>query len=346
MEGSGGKPAARIRFAMLPSFFIVGCGRSGTTLLRNVLCSHPEVLIPPETSFFFWHRVNDASRPLSDAECKRLLPELRLDRTSRLRPDHFLRRELVFLGTDWERFLAEVRGRPPERRRPVDVFEALIDDWVRRQDKRVSMVGEKTPHHVFAMRRILRNMPKARFIHMVRDPRAVVPSLLEMPWFKGGTAAAALRWRNSVEAVRTQQGNLAPDRFLEVRYEDLVQDLPGMARRLAGFLGLAFDERMLEPERHGARYVEAQAWHGMSRTAVAKGVNDRRKSSLDPVQRRVVEMVAGELLEVYGYPPPTGSDAATERKAERIVRRERLVASISPRGFLYRAVSRVQRLFG
>lgn len=331
---------------MVPSFFIVGCGRSGTTLLRNVLCSHPDVLIPPETSFFFWDRAGDAHRPLTEAECRRLVSEFRLDATSRLRPGHFLRREIAFLETDWDRFMADIRSRNPERRRPVDVLEALMDDWVRRQDKPITMVGEKTPHHVFAIKRILRTLPEARFIHMVRDPRAVVPSLLEMPWFNGGTAAAARRWRTSVEGALTQVQNIAPGRFMEVRYEDLVSDLPNTARRLADFLGLAFDERMLEPERYGAKYVEAQSWHGMSRTAVAKGVNERRKSGLDPVQRRVIELIAGERLATYGYPPPAAVDAAIESRAERVIRRDRWIAALSPRRLFHRTLARVLRPLG
>ena len=330
---------------MLPSFFIVGCGRSGTTLLRNVLCSHPDVLIPPETSFFYWDRTQRADEPLSDRECRRLAREFRLDATSRFRPGHFFRNEIRFLETDWDLIAREVRARPAERRRPIDVLDALLADWVRRQDKPITTVGEKTPHHVFRIGTIRQSLPDDRFIHKVRDPRAVVPSLLEMPWFNGGIRAAAERWRTSVVAARRHAKSISPDRFLEVRYEDLVADLPAMARRLADFLGLAFDERMLEPEKHGAKFVEAQAWHGMSRTRVSAGVNERRQAGLDPVRRHVIERVAGELLAEFGYPPPTPVDAATGAAADRLLRRERLVESLSPRDLVHRSLARVLRPF-
>jgi hypothetical protein len=328
---------------MFPSFFIVGCGRSGTTLLRNVLCSHPDVLIPPETSFFFWPRSHRPSCPLDAGECRRLVREFRLDATSRLRPGHFLRREIALLGTDWERVLGRFADRPPERRRPVDVFGAIVGDWVRRQDKAVTVVGEKTPHHVFRMPVILASLPEARFIHVVRDPRAVVPSLLEMPWVNEGVWGASMRWRNSVEAARRHAAGLAADRFLEVRYEDLVADLPAVARRVAEFLGLAFDDRMLAPERHGARFVEAQAWHERSRRSLAKDVNQRRQAGLDPVRRRVIESVAGELLGSLGYPPPAPGDVPTAIAAERRIRLERLVASLSPRRLVHAGLARILR---
>ena len=108
-------------------------------------------------------------------------------------------------------------------------------------------------------------LPEARFVHVVRDGRAVASSLVQMPWWRdaedprtlsalGADAdawraagspfplLAGLVWKHVVQAHEAARADLAPGRWLDVRYEDLLADPRGQLGRLLDHLGLPLDD--------------------------------------------------------------------------------------------------------
>jgi tetratricopeptide (TPR) repeat protein len=120
---------------------------------------------------------------------------------------------------------------------------------------------ETTPHTLLHLETMARIYPQARFIHVVRDGRDVVASLLQREWMDPATGekvwccqspeAGAEYWVHVVDAIR-KQGARFPDRYLEIRYEDLVAHPVVVMRHVLAFLGERWepsvvDEIQVEP---------------------------------------------------------------------------------------------------
>lgn len=201
--------------------FVGGSPRSGTTLVQNMLDCHPEVLGGPE----FLH-----------------LPDI-IALGKKLHAS--IDREWIDLFCDHETVDRMLR------RLCLDLLLPLAD---RMQAPRLS---EKTPENVLVFPELARLFPNARFIHVVRDPRAIVASLLQVGErarrkgrkpapFTADVDAAIRRVRRSLEkgaqAVREH-----PERVLTVRYEDVVENPERETRRICDFLGLQWTPAMCTP---------------------------------------------------------------------------------------------------
>ncbi len=207
-----------------PMLFGVGSGRSGTTLLRMMLDSHPQLAVPPETHF---------------------IPHVA--RACRLADDpagHFV--DAIVGHERWLDFgldAGKLRERVMEIQ-PFDVSEALrafYQLYAERFGKR--RWADKSPIYALHLEQIQELLPEARFVQVIRDGRDVALSF-EDTWFgPRGTEALAAQWVCRVEAVRRRAHRLR--HYLEIRYEDLIEDPEAVLRRVCDFLELPWDPAML-----------------------------------------------------------------------------------------------------
>ncbi len=179
--------------------------------------------------------------------------------------------------------------------------------------------ADKTPMHVLHLRRLGRLFPEARFVHVVRDGRDVALSYRSVGWGPTTVEDAAMRWRRSVLRGRRDGERLGPDRYREVRYEDLVTDPERVLRELCAFLDLEWDDGVLHHHERAAEVIAATRFPGAhSRLLLppTPGLRDwRREMPAADVAR--FEAIAGGLLEELGYGcsavPPSVRRRATAR---------------------------------
>jgi hypothetical protein len=207
--------------------FVVGCPRSGTTWIQRLLATHPCVRTGQESDLFDLY----------------IGPQLRT----------------------WQRELAS----DSSGRGGVGMACYFTDAEFRHQLKEYllqllrPMVGslqpgelflEKTPSHVLYVPEIHALLPEARFIHVLRDARDTVASLLSASrtwgraWAPRRAADAAATWVSHVAAGRQAQRTLPASQFFEVRYEALHEDGPRVVRQLVDWLGM----RWTDGEIHSA----------------------------------------------------------------------------------------------
>lgn len=280
--------------AELPVPFVVGCGRSGTTLLRSFLDAHPDLAVPGESHFL----------------ATMIRVRRRYERGG---------------GFDRDAFLSDLRGHDRFRRwhlehdtvqrafaahPPADLADAvrlLYRSYA--QDHGASRWGDKTPDYVVRMPGIATLLPEARFVHVIRDGRDVAASLLAQEWGPSSPRAAAHHWSRRVRGGR-QAGQALGDRYREIRYEDLVGEPEAVLRGLCGFLALDFDERMLDRTSSAARAM-TQAAAPMSHTTLTAPTRRRsdRWEALPATARRTIEHTAGRELRLFGY----GGDGGRHR---------------------------------
>ena len=211
-----------------PAPFVIGVGRSGTTLLRLMLDAHPELAIPPETRFV--PRLIAAARP-PEATADDVVATLTAERNWAdfgLEPDAVVERL---------RAAAEVT--------PAVAVRSFFEAYAARFDK--ERWGDKTPVYGRRMPMIWRAVPEVRFVHVVRDPRDVAVSWRRFRELRGDDPRTAEHWAQVwvQTIVETRMKARRVPNYLEVRYEDLVSEPESTLRRVCEFIALPFSEEML-----------------------------------------------------------------------------------------------------
>ncbi|MBK1686098.1 sulfotransferase family protein [Rubrivivax gelatinosus] len=278
------KPAAPV--------FVVGAPRSGTTLLQYMLRSHPALSIPSGESHFIVPLMRNETGfgdLATEDGVQRVLAWMRGFNRSFIETDlHGLRfdeRELA------QRFVAE--GRHTMR----DIVTGLFEANAAGEGK--PRWGDKTPYYVLHMPRLLAWWPDARFIHIVRDGRDVALSLFARGGFGVHNMFYAARyWQQYVDTGHDDGEQRVPaGQYLELRYEDLIADPSATLRRVCDFLGIVFDEALLDFRKPMTEGGDTPLLRQPPRADNA----GKWRASMTSRQISVFERAAGPTLRRMGY---------------------------------------------
>ena len=278
--------------ALLSPIFIIGSGRSGNTLLRRIVMGHPDIYIPPET-----YVLGPCIRSY------RRYQHLDWRTLSRLVLSMFA------LSEDFETFptqslhslYKEIRKYPKEKRSLDNVLDGFYLFMAKHAKPSSKIWGDKTPINVNHLDEIDTVFPSARYIHIVRDGCDVVSSYLTMGRYQT-IEAAARRWRDAT--IRCQEfGSKAPDRYLEIRYEDLVTRPKATTQKVFEFLGIDYHESMIDkpprPEEFGdigvLDHLNAAA-RPIFQDSIGKGRHKFTEEQLQEIQHLI-----GDQLLHLGY---------------------------------------------
>ena len=266
---------------MSDPFFIVGSARSGTTLLRLILNAHPEVAVPPESRF-----ITELWTGQHEIELRGFLDALAAHK-------RFETWDLPI-----EAVAEEISG--TTKVDYADAVSAAFSAYARVNGK--SRWGDKTPRYVEHIELLARLFPGARFIHLVRDGRNVALSYANVPFGPKTVGKAAALWRARVIAGRTDGVTLGGQRYLEMRYEDLVEDPAGETKDICEFLDLTFDPGMLDYTERARGSVLPRASMYNPRVTEPPQMNVRSwQDSMPPDQVEIFEAVAGDALSLLAY---------------------------------------------
>jgi len=221
-------------------FFIVGVGRSGTSIMAEVLNQHSDVHIIDESHL--WASLGaGASCDLTVGEFVEALERVKLTAGAHAQ-GHLAR----LFGMTEQHVLDVVAPATPSQRLPIRrILDPLLAAVVR--SRGVSRWGEKTPAHLDHVEAICAAYPSAKFIYMLRDGRDVAVSMKRDNWGPNTLADAAYKWQKAARNARELGVALGADRWLTMPYEALVAAPEEQVRRAAAFLGLPFEPAMLSP---------------------------------------------------------------------------------------------------
>ena len=294
MSGPDGTPeSSQLRETSEQLFFIVGCGRSGTTLLQTMLMAGGAVSIPMETKFYDAFPTGRAVG-IGDPATTDDLPGL-------VRRVHEHQRR-AGIDVPPDRFVALAE----EADRTWDgVFLALMAAY--REKEGGVRVGEKSPAHTRWVPRLAAAFPDAKFVHLMRDPRAVALSRIRAGFTTKRTATAIERWREAVAMHENVADSLGGDRYFLVRYEDLVTTPKEAIEPLCAFLGIPFDERMLTSKQGVSEGLGAKAHHQNLAKPVFTSSIEKWRKELTTSQIRMIEAELGETMRAFGYEPDDAS---------------------------------------
>jgi hypothetical protein len=269
---------------------VLGVSRSGTTLLRVMLDRNSQLAVPDESYFVPLL----ADRHLLRVDRDEFLDDLRRLQTVR----------------EWGVPLDKVRARLADRTPIGRAIAAIYEVYAEQQGK--PRWGDKTPMYMRHLPLLRRLFPDAQYVHLIRDGRDAAVSFLSMlegiafeTWGHPRTPAGfAAHWRTDVKAARRHGRRVGPDRYLEVRYEDLVTDTEGTLRRICTFAGLPFEPAMID---YGESNSAEKPHQQNLKRPPTPGLRDWR-TEMTAADAGEFESVAGDLLRELGYETDADSD--------------------------------------
>jgi Sulfotransferase family len=291
---------------------VLGCPRSGTTLMQIMLHSHRRIAIPPETRFVLpVYRRRLRFGDLEQAANRRRLARFIVRGRGR---------RFFDLGLDERETIRRIVAGPPTLGSALAiVFQAYAERFGR------SRWGDKRPAYYAYLDVVMRLFPDAQIVSLVRDPRDCVASLKQMPWWKRDSYHSVLAWAQAIdftdEAARTWPGAV-----MRVQYERLVTDPERELTVLCAALGETYDRAMAEPEQLAAVAVpERKYWHENTRTRPRDHRIGRWEADLEPWEVGLCETVLAERMERYGYE----LSGAGRPRADRLLRYAQVKARVS-----------------
>lgn len=270
--------------------FIVGAPRSGTTLLRYILTSHPNIFIPPESYFLPRFFSFDSQKPLGQKKAF----------------------EVVSAIWKYNSFFSDWKGPVPAPdsfvsalpdTRPVTIINTLYTCYAKQYG--AMRWGDKTPIYVEKMDKLAVIFPGAKFIHIIRDGRDVALSMRKsykgLRFFYMDDYYAAATWRDRITNAQEVGSKLGSGRYFQIRYEDLLFSLEENLHKICEFLEEQYHPAMKEPHLTAANFHHSKGIHASTRLPPTSSRIGIWQQEMSPEDQRLFQSVAGETLRQYNY---------------------------------------------
>lgn len=300
--------------------FIVGCHKSGASLLRSLFDGHPALYVYPHETHFFqmaglgveYPLRRSAPREMGHAEMvEKMVYDLRRQNAAHDALPESRRGGMYDVQHFSESMLhAEFTS-------PAELFEGYHGSLIRALEGEwpsdpVRIVAKSVELAEYAA--VLATMyPSAHFVHIMRNPYATLVAIRRSKQRDGrypymGAIAAGIA-NNLYYAFRNRK---TINQYHVIRYEDLVSEPERVMRTLATAIALPFAETLLRPTQNG------RAWSGKEMAGISPDSLDRWKGEITPYETHLVNAVARPLFTAMMY-----EEQAPERRAARPVRGER-----------------------
>lgn len=276
-----------------PPIFIVGCGRSGSTLLWLMLNRHSRIYLAKES--YFIPNLRSRWKPeMTDAAIDEFVDRLQ---TFPKPPEQGV---VNYLGWDISELRSMLYGMRSESY--SELVRAIYSHGMRAEGK--SWWGDKTPRYVMNLELLNRLFPGVRLIHLVRDGRDVALSYARCSWGPSSVRESALYWMTRVGVAHRFMKTHPDMPVCEVRYEDLVREPETALRTICEFIGVHYEDGMLDyhatAESHFSR-DEKLVNHQLVKQPPRVDRIERWRNEMPRADYIQFDEIAGKLLRHYGY---------------------------------------------
>lgn len=279
--------------------FILGSGRSGTTITSSLLNRFPRIHISKETGY-----IGLCMPLLKSMEDRSSFEKLVVETNSWLESERWEKRATE---DGFRRFCNQYSLTGPRAwLHYVWQLESPVP-W-----HELEYIGDNTPLYVMAIPALLELFPDARFVHMMRDPRDIVCSITKMRFGAEDLSAAAFEWHTYVGCWLMAERIVPAPQRTEVRYEDLCVQPEKTLIRLAEFLGRDRAEAVAaleahttagKPETAGFGAVAGMSHHTRLAEPLSPARVGRFRKELTADQIRAIEEIAQYGMYAWGYEP-------------------------------------------
>lgn len=276
-------------------FFIVGSGRSGSTLLRAMLCAHPNIGIPPENGAL--RNVYRAYVLYGGMPWEVLVEHVLVE----------LYKAESFMHWDMDRseLGVQLKQLPDKHRTLNSVITVIYQDYLEKQFVGASLWGDKTPLNTFNLTRINTIFPNARYIHILRDGRDVVASYKKAGLRNvRGVIEAAYFWKDAVSQLRklVRKGIILESNLLQVKYENLVKNPKKELKRICIFLNIEYRDEMLRHDKSIKKMADVHLLHhSNTQNKICDSSIGKWKQNLTDKETAKVTRILKKQLLLNGY---------------------------------------------
>jgi hypothetical protein len=249
---------------------MLGCVRSGTTMLRDALRMHPHLSCPEETHFFRW------GEPFGTEGMSRSLSN-----------NAVLKKHREIDGITEAEF-AEMLEKSESR---AELYHHYMALYMKRKKPGARRWFDKTPQNVYGALLAATSMPRSKFVHIVREPVNVVASLRIGRIVKVSNMTGACNYWNEAIQIVAGLKRAFPARVFELRYEDFVANPSAQMKQLLDFIGEPYDEKWFA---------------GLN----MRQVDHREEGVLSSEEQDVVRRLCGPGRRRYGYELHDAGEAA------------------------------------
>lgn len=276
--------------ARFSEVFILGVGRSGTTLLRTILNGHSKLYVTPEAHFVL---------PLLKYK-KHYDVATGFDKTR-------FSQDLMQAGsfTHWHMGSKDINKAVSGAANTTDAIARLYCYYAALQGKQIAI--DKTPSLTQHIGFILKNYPNARFVHLIRDGRDVAVSQYSAGWTKS-VDEAAVDWSVRTKLAQKDGVKLGKKHYLEIRYEDLVTKPKIQVKALCSWLGVAYEPKMLKDTSSNAKQLLGSVYQPNLHNNLLQPIKPQKPKGTAE-QRRRVEHISAKQLQLLGYTTVDASNA-------------------------------------
>ena len=264
--------------------FIGGYSRSGTTLLGAMIGAHTQGICTPESQFKI-----DVLRHFREKKKE----AVNIETARKMIHDHPRYRVLWGDVADSDALIG------------ISSYEELILWFVRKYAEKEGKPHpafwvDHSPTNIKHAKILLELFPKSKFIHIIRDGRAVAASIMPLDWGPNTIDRTACSWKSRVSHYLSVESSLKNDQMLRVRYEHLIRSPESTLRDICSFLDIEYQPQMIRGSGFKVpRYQDKQ--HSLIGKEPDKKRINAWEKSLTPRQIEIFESIAGELLVSLGY---------------------------------------------
>lgn len=287
-----------------PIFFVTGASRSGTTMACRILGGHSQILGMNELHYF-----GDICEPKHIAQSMSSKELIRNAALLYSRHQYGIWNKHIKL-IDIQKAKELIDHLPAHKRNCAGIFSSAVRQLAADAGKIIAC--EQTPRNIFYAVQLLEYYPESKFVHMIRDPRAVLASQknrwrrrylggsnIPLPeiirvWFNYHPATISRLWSRANHIALSL---MAHPRFHIVKFEDLVADPENIVSDICRFLGVAYEPKMLAVPQVGSshRMNKEQA------TGISKDVLNQWQTILDRGEIRLCEYFTRNLMAHFSY---------------------------------------------
>jgi len=258
----------------MKNFFILGCYRSGTSLLRTSLNASTKIFIPEETKFLVYL----LSKTKDQIEISKIIEILKKQK--------------------WEDIpsKSEIKEIIRNSKSSDEILFNFIFSIANKSN--LEAIGDKTPYYIKILDKILSFPRKPKVIAMLRDPRDVYCSVRNLHIGYGRSPGLlAIDWYLRNITILDHKESI----FI-CRYEDFVQEPRKELEKITNFLDVSFDEEMLSPQNSkAAKSLSRQEHHKSLLNSINTKSYLRYKTELNKIEIRIIDLIAGPLMHSFGY---------------------------------------------
>ena len=271
--------------------FIVGVGRSGTSLLQSMFSSNSRVTYLPETSFFRRYVVNGSL----DSHSRRSGDQAVINT---LASDKYIKRT----GASAPSLLQGAQGRC--RLLDLAVYQELLSQY---SADTKDVVGDKDPRLIEWLPALSRAfVGRAHVFNMIRDPRDVLVSKKKAAWSRKGAVWKHI-FANRVQLLlgRLNGKKAFGERYREIIYEDLIAHPDAVLKDLCNAVGIPFEDSMLSFGEAAKKLVSTDelSWKKETFGPLLNKNKEKWRSELSPREVRLTELCCSEAMAAGPYQP-------------------------------------------